>query len=278
MKHVKLFEGFINEAKKAERGKYHPEVETFIGEAGDDRLRSAFGIHNMFGSNAEYEMEKYNKVKPADIKKAIKEVGQWIIIPKNASKLKKFLAMFKTNNAKNLEDIYTYIMLGRSQSQLERKYKVKGFIGQAEVYSQIAAEIKKMNLDPNKGASTAKLGLKEVKMMEKDLQKMLASLEKYEDMTADGDGQERVDTAFDAIEEATLVIRARIIGDMMDLEESVVVITEALKTSDIKKYANTLEKYVSQLEKLGAENADIADACNEAAELLETAADTLAWI
>jgi len=277
MKHVKLFEGFINEAKKAERGKYHPEVETFIGEAGDDRLRSAFGIHNMFGSNAEYEMEKYNKVKPADIKKAIKEVGQWIIIPKNASKLKKFLAMFKTNNAKNLEDIYTYIMLGRSQSQLERKYKVKGFIGQAEVYSQIAAEIKKMNLDPNKGASTAKLGLKEVKMMEKDLQKMLASLEKYEDMTEDGDGQERVDTAFDAIEEATLVIRARIIGDMMDLEESVV-ITEALKTSDIKKYANTLEKYVSQLEKLGAENADIADACNEAAELLETAADTLAWI
>lgn len=277
MKHVKLFEGFINEAKKTERGKYHPEVETFIGEDGDDRLRSAFGIHNIFGSSAEYEMEKYNKVKPADIKKAIKEVGQWIIIPKNASKLKKFLAMFKTNNAKNLEDIYTYVMLGKSQSQLERKYKVKGFIGQAEVLSQIAAEIKKMNLDPNKGTSTAKLGLKEVKMMEKDLQKMLAALEKFEDDTEDGDGQERVDEAYDSIEEATLLMRARIISELMDLEESVA-ITEAVKSAAARKFSKTLYKYSEQLEELAGEYEEVEDACYEAAELLESAAARLEYI
>lgn len=278
MKHIKLFEQFINEAEKTERGKYHPEVETFVGRAGDDRVRTAFGIFSIFGSSAEYEMEIYNKINPANIKRAIKEVDQWLVIPKNKSRLKQFLAMFKTKNEKNLEDIYTYVTVGKSQQQLERKYKVKGFIAQAEVLSQITDAVNMMNLDPNAGVVAATLTLKDVQNMAKDLEKMQASLEKYEDMTEDGDGQERVDTAIEAIEDATLVIRAKIVGFMMDLEESVV-IAEALKTSDIKKYVKTLEKYVSQLEALGASHGgDIADASNEAAELLETAADTLTWI
>lgn len=122
------------------------------------------------------------------------------------------------------------------------------------------------------------LNLKEVQKMEKELQKMLAKFDKYEDDTEDEDGQERVDDAYVAIEEATLVIRARLISDMMDLEESVV-INEAVKSADVRKFVKPLEKYASQLEELADEHGDdIADACYEAAELLQDAASRLEYI
>lgn len=122
------------------------------------------------------------------------------------------------------------------------------------------------------------LNLKEVQKMEKELQKMLAKFDKYEDDTEDEDGQERVDDAYVAIEDATLVIRARLISDMMDLEESVV-INEAVKSADVRKFVKPLEKYASQLEELADEHGDdIADACYEAAELLQDAASRLEYI
>ena len=108
---------------------------------------------------------------------------------------------------------------------------------------------------------------------------MLSALDKYEDDTEDGDGKDRVDDAYVSIEDATLIMRASIIGEMMELEESAtVVVTEAVKSSAVRKFSKTLYKYVEQLEELAGEYEEIEDACYDAAEGLLAAAEKLEWI
>lgn len=268
MKHIKLFEQFVNEAEKLEKGKYHPEVETAKDASGVDRLRTAFGIHNSFGPSAENEMERYKKVNPADIKRAIKEVDQWMVIPTDRLRLKKFLAMFKTKNAKNLESINTYVTLSKSQQQLERQYKVKGFIAQAEVFSQIAAGIKRMKLDQKKEVGT--VSLKDIEKMSKSLRVIHRTIEK--------ESRERVDRLIIPIlADAISIIDTKVIPETKKLGESRIVEFYGWTDSTLHRKISYLDLYVDQLRAHGnAKGGAVKRACNQAIKQLKAAIELLA--
>ena len=274
MKHVKLFEGFINEAEKLERGKYHPEVETyFSGKDGDDRLRTAFGVPNSFRPNAEYAMEQYKKIKPANIKKAIKEVDKWLVIPRDRLKLKKFLAMFKTKNAKNLANIDTYVMLTASQKKLERQYKVRGFVARAEVFSQIATGVKKMKLDQNNEIGT--VTLKDIEKISKSLHRMHKALIRSEEVASNGEVEMlTIPILADAID----TIDKKVIPESKKLKESSVVETYNGATgAGMHRKAGELDKYVDQLKSYGNDKGGaVKRACNKAIKQLQAAIKIMA--
>lgn len=268
MKHTKLFEQFVNEAEKTEKGKYHPEVETVKGDAGDDRLKTAFGIHNSFGPSIENEIERYKKVNPADIKRAIKEVDQWMVIPNDRLRLKKFLAMFKTKNAKNLESIYIYVTLSKSQKQLERQYKVKGFIAQAEVFSQIAAGIKRMKLDQNEGVGT--VTLKDIEKISKSLGVMYRTIKKK--------SKEKVDMQIvPMLADAISIIDTKVIPETKKLGESHIVEFYGWTDSTLHRKLKYLDLYVDQLNAHGnAKGGAVKRACNQAIKKLKAAIKIMA--